>query len=98
MPAYVIANVRFANADKAQEYGRQVAATIATFGGRYLARGGQAEVSEGDWQLAYVTIVEFSSLDQAKRWYSSEDYRGLKSLRLEHARTNLAFVDGLAVP
>ena len=98
MAAYMIASVRFASADKAQEYGRQVATTIATFGGRYLARGGQAEIGEGDWQLAYVTIVEFPSLDQAKRWYNSEDYRGLKSLRLGHAQSNLAFVDGLAAP
>lgn len=96
MPAYVIASVRFANADKAQEYGGQVAATIAAYGGRYLARGGQTEVSEGDWQLAYVTVVEFSSLDQAKSWYDSEDYRGLRSLRLEHAQSNLAFIDGIA--
>ena len=62
------------------------------------ARGGDAEVSEGDWQLAYVTILEFSSLDLAKRWYNSDDYRGLKSLRLEHAQSNLAFIDGLAAP
>ena len=95
MAAYVIASVRFADADKAQEYGRQVASIIAAFGGHYLARGGQAQVSEGDWQLAFVTVVEFPSLDQANGWYDSEEYRGLKSLRLEHAQSNLAFIDGL---
>ena len=36
------------------------------------------------------------SLDQAMSWYDSEDYRRLKSLRLEHAQSNLAFVEGLA--
>lgn len=62
------------------------------------SRGGHADVSEGDWQLGYVTIIEFPSFDQAKRWYNSEDYRGLKSLRLEHAKSNLAFIDGQPAP
>jgi uncharacterized protein (DUF1330 family) len=95
MPAYMIANVRFTNPEKAPEYGRQVPATIEKYGGRYLARGGQAEVAEGDWQLHRVAIVEFPSLEQAKRWYDSEEYRAIKDLRLEHADSQIVFVEGL---
>lgn len=93
---YVIANVQFTNLDKAQEYGRQVAATIEQYGGRYLARGGSAVAAEGDWQLRYVTIVEFPSLDQARRWYESADYGRLKPIRVEHAHSDIAFVEGIA--
>ncbi len=46
--AYLIANVRFNSREKAQQYGMQVAPLIAKFGGRYLARGGQVRVMEGD--------------------------------------------------
>jgi uncharacterized protein (DUF1330 family) len=94
-PAYVIANVQFTRADKAQEYGHQLPATIQKFGGRYLARGGKVEVTEGDWQLRYVTIVEFPSLEQARRWYESDEYGRLKPIRHEHAKSDVAFVEGV---
>jgi uncharacterized protein (DUF1330 family) len=95
--AYVVANVQFVRPDKAQEYGRAVPSTIERFGGRYLARGGTAEVAEGHWQLRYVTIMEFPSLQLAKQWYESEDYGRLRSIRLEHAQSDIAFVEGLAI-
>jgi uncharacterized protein (DUF1330 family) len=94
--AYLVASVQFSRPDKAQEYGRQLPATIEKFGGRYLARGGTAEVAEGSWQLGYVTIVEFPSLEHAKRWYESVDYRRLMPIRLEHAQSEIAFVEGIA--
>jgi uncharacterized protein (DUF1330 family) len=94
-PAYLVANVHFSDLEKAQEHGRQLPATIVRYGGRYLARGGQTEVTEGDWQLHYVVIVEFPSLEQAMRWYASEEYCPLKLLRLENAESQLAFVEGL---
>ncbi len=93
--AYVIANVQFTRPDKAQEYGHQLPATIQKFGGRYLARGGKVEVTEGNWQLRYVTIVEFPSLEQAKRWYESDEYERLKPIRREHAKSDIAFVEGV---
>ncbi|MDA4131152.1 MAG: DUF1330 domain-containing protein [Thaumarchaeota archaeon] len=95
MPAYLITNVRFKNAEKAQEYGRQVSSTIEMYGGRYLARGGQVDVAEGNWQAGYVAIVEFPSLEQVKRWYASDEYRKIKPLRVENADSQIVFVDGL---
>jgi uncharacterized protein (DUF1330 family) len=67
MPAYLIANIRFTNPEKAREYGRQVPSTIEKYGGRYLARGGPVDVAEGDWPLHYVVIVEFTSLAACRR-------------------------------
>jgi uncharacterized protein (DUF1330 family) len=95
MSAYLITNVRFTNPEKAQEYGRQVSSTVEKYGGRYLARGGQVEVAEGDWQPGYVAIVEFPSLDQAKRWYESDEYHRIKPLRVENAESQIIFVEGL---
>lgn len=95
MPAYIIANVRFTNPEKAPEYTRQVPATVEQYGGRYLARGGRLEVVEGDWQPNRLVIIEFPSLEQAKRWYESEEYGPVRALRLAHAESQLVFVEGL---
>src|ERR1700674_5885402 len=91
MSAYLITNVRFKNAEKAQEYGRQVSSTVEKYGGRYLARGGQVDVAEGNWQTGYVAIVEFPSLEQGKRWYDSDEYRKIKPLRVENADSQIVF-------
>ena len=41
-------------------------AAIAQYGGRYLVRGGTAEILEGRWtRLPRLVIVEFESADQA---------------------------------
>ena len=52
------------------------------------------ETLEGDWQPTRVVVLEFPSLEQARRWYNSEAYRDPKALRFKTARTNLILVDG----
>ena len=68
---YVLASVRFNNPEHAQAYGQHVPATIAQYGGCYLARGGTAEQIEGGGPAPYLTLFAFPSLEQAKQWYTS---------------------------
>ncbi|HEY8283829.1 MAG TPA: DUF1330 domain-containing protein [Chloroflexota bacterium] len=95
MHAYLIANVSFADHERAREYGMQVGPTIEAYGGRYLVRGGRAEVAEGNWQPHHLVIAEFPSLEQARRWYESDEYGAIKPLRLAHADSQLLFVEGI---
>ena len=94
MPAYVIADVTVTDAATMEEYRKQVPATIAKYGGRYLVRGGACETCEGSWMPSRLVVLEFPSMEQAKRWYDSEDYRLPKSLRQKAGRTNVVFVEG----
>jgi uncharacterized protein (DUF1330 family) len=34
-------------------------------------------------------------MEQARRWYDSEDYRGPKALRMRCAMTDVVFVEGV---
>jgi len=95
MSTYLITNIRFTNAVKAQEYGSQVAATIQAVWGTLSRPWGQVEVAEGESRPGYMAIVEFPSPEQAKAWYESEEYRRIKPIRVEHAESQLLFVDGL---
>jgi uncharacterized protein (DUF1330 family) len=95
MPAYLIANVNVHDAAAFEEYRRQVPATIAKHGGRYLVRGGRVERLEGTWSPARLVVLEFPSMEQARRWYDSEDYRGPKALRLTCAMSDVLFVEGV---
>jgi uncharacterized protein (DUF1330 family) len=45
---------------------------------------------EGNWKPKRVVVTEFPSIEQALRWYDSEEYRALKALRLRTARGSVS--------
>ena len=96
MAAYLIANVDVKDAAAFEEYRKQVPATIAKHGGRYLVRGGRVERVEGTWNPKRIVVLEFPSIEQARRWYDSEEYREPKALRLKAGQADMIFVDGVA--
>ena len=64
-------------------------------GGRFLVRGGELAVLEGDWQPSRLVVVEFESLEAAKRWYSSPEYQEAKKLREGAASLRMVAVEGV---
>ncbi len=95
MAAYFIVEIDVQDAVAFEEYRKQVPAIIAKYGGRYLVRGGRTETLEGDWHPKRVVVLEFPSLEQAKKFYDSPEYRPLKALRLRAATSKLLLVEGL---
>ncbi|HSE91898.1 MAG TPA: DUF1330 domain-containing protein [Methylomirabilota bacterium] len=94
MPAYVIGDIEVTDAAGFEEYRKQVPATVQKYGGRFLVRGGAMEVVEGDWRPKRVVVLEFPSMEQAKRWYDSEEYRAPKAVRLKTSRGRIILVEG----
>ncbi len=95
MPAYIIADVEVTNPEIYEEYKKVVPQTISAYGGKYLVRGGEAEKLEGDWVPRRMVILEFESIERAKEWWASEDYKAPKALRQSAALTNLVIVEGV---
>ena len=95
MSAYVIADVNVTDPDLFAEYRRRVPATIEKYGGRFVVRGGAVETKEGGWSPSRVVVVEFPSIDQARKWYHSPEYAPALALRLKAAETKLIFVEGV---
>ena len=94
MAAYVIADVNVTDPALYEDYRKMVPATIAKYGGRFLARGGAFEVKEGDWRPSRVVVLEFPSMEQARTWYGSPEYAPALALRLKAARAKLILVEG----
>jgi uncharacterized protein (DUF1330 family) len=95
MPAYIIVDIDIHDAPGLEEYRKQVPATVAQYGGRFVVRGGKFEILEGDWQPRRLVVLEFPSVEQARRWYDSEEYRLLKAMRFKASSSNLILVDGV---
>ncbi len=94
MAGYVIANVDVKDAAAYEEYRKLVPATIQKYGGKYLVRGGPHEVLEDGWTPSRVVVLEFSSVERAKRWYFSDEYRPAKAIRQRTAVSSVVIVEG----
>jgi len=68
---------------------------VAAGGGRFVARGGELAVLEGDWDPPRLVILEFPDLDAAKAWYASEQYQAAIRLREGAAKLKMVAVQGL---
>ncbi len=95
MPAYVIADIDVHDLAAYREYGQLVPATLEPFGGRFLVRGGEFEVLEGDWQPRRLVVLEFPSADAARQWHSSETYAAAMAMRHAASTGSLVLVEGM---
>jgi uncharacterized protein (DUF1330 family) len=97
MAAYAISEVEIYDEQQADRYRELAAASIAQYGGRYLARGAMPQVPEGDWPLdERVVIVEFPSMARLREWYASPEYAPALAIRQAALGRRLLFVEGVA--
>ena len=94
MAGYLIADIDVTDPVAYQEYAKLTPAIIAKYGGKFLVRGGAAEVVEGAWAPNRLVVLEFESLERAKEFYRSEEYRPVMQIRHKTAISNFVFVEG----
>ena len=90
MPAYVIAEITVTNPQRYEEYKALAPEAIAAHGGRYLARGGETILLEGDPPPARVVVLEFADVAAALRFHNSTEYAAARTAR-EGAATMRSF-------
>jgi len=94
MTAYLVFDEDVTDPAGFQEYIHLAGPLLDRYGGKVLAAGGTSEVLEGDWRSHQLAIVEFESVEQAKRWYDSDEYAQIKAIRLKTANTRLVLIPG----
>ena len=94
MPAYIIAMMTVTKPDAYEGYRTLAGAAVAKHGGRFLVRGGKREVIEGAFPGSRVAVLEFETLEKAKVFYDSPEYRAAREQRASAADFNLLIVDG----
>jgi len=97
MAAYVIFDVDIRDANRYQDFMKQVKPALDAAGARYLARGGAHKVYEGDWSPRRIVLLEFPSIAAWESFYYGPVYQGVKSIRDECSTARLVSVEGLSV-
>ena len=94
MAGYVIVQAEIIDIERFKRYLAESPGTIAKYGGKYLARAGETIVFEGEAGNRRLVIIEFPSLEKAKEWYHSKEYRKVKELRKGAAVGSLIAIEG----
>ncbi len=95
MSAYIIVRANIVNPEKFKEYLRLTPEIISRFGGRHIVRGGDMITLEGPDENRRIVIIEFSNMEQAKKFYNSPEYNKAKKIREGAAEGQMILVDGI---
>ena len=95
MSAIVIAKVHVTDAEKYETYKPLAKEAIEAFGGRYLVRGAEAHVLEGEAGQSRYVVVEFDSVDKVREFYDSPLYLKAREARADAAVAEIVALEGV---
>jgi uncharacterized protein (DUF1330 family) len=90
---YIIARVTVTDPEAYAAYAAGATAAIRQYGGRPLVRGGAFEALEGKARARNV-VLEFDSVEQARRYYHSPEYQAAKARRAGACEGEFVLVEG----
>ena len=94
MPAYVIYQGEILDPARYDEYKVHGAESIFAAGGRYVVRGGDVDVLEGEAPAGRTVVLEFPTRQAALDWYYGERYTEARKLREGAAIARMYVIDG----
>ncbi|BAK66208.1 hypothetical protein SLG_15330 [Sphingobium sp. SYK-6] len=92
--AYVIAEVNVKDLKGYRDYVAAAFPVIQKYGGKFLVRGGTTIAVEGAPPAGRIMVIEFESLEQAKKFEYSKDYTDIAPLRHRTSESRLLIVEG----
>jgi len=95
MAAYVIVDIEVTDPAAFGQYQQVAGPILAKYGGKLLAAGPVGAVLEGDWRPKGVTVIEFPTSEDARRWHDAPEYQAPKQLRQRAATCHTVLIDGL---
>jgi uncharacterized protein (DUF1330 family) len=91
MGAIALVQVDIHDAEIYEEYKKLTPATVEAYGGKFLVRGAEIIVLEGEWNHDRLVMIEFPDKNSAMNWYYSKEYEKARSIR-EKAATAKFFI------
>lgn len=93
--AYILANVRVTNPEQYEEYKKLSTIAMKAHGAEVCVRGGAVEVLEGDWTPDRVVLLKFPSMEQARAFYGTPEYKAAIQARQGAAVMRMVAIEGV---
>lgn len=91
MGAIALVQVDIHDAALYEEYKKLTPSIVEAYGGKFLVRGTEVLVLEGEWSHDRMVMIEFPDKESALNWYYSEEYEEARKIR-EKAATAKFFI------
>ena len=90
---YLVAHLRVHDKEGMEKFRQMAGPTIAEYGGKVLVREPNPDVREGKIS-GIALVIEFESIETARKFYKSEKYQAAKTIRELAADTDFILVEG----
>jgi uncharacterized protein (DUF1330 family) len=90
---YIIGHITVRDPEAYKEYVARDTPILTALGGRFVVRGGPAEVPEGDCHQRHV-VIEFPSFEAARAAYHDPAYQEVAAIRRRTADSVIILVEG----
>ncbi|RMA41001.1 DUF1330 domain-containing protein [Rhodophyticola porphyridii] len=91
---YIIGHITVTDPEAYPEYVQRDTPILDNLGGRFIIRGGQSEVVEGETHERHV-VIEFPSYEDALAAYNDPDYQEVANIRRNAADSIIIVVEGV---
>ena len=79
--------------DALNDYSLKAREAVKKYSGKFLVRGGKKITTEGN-EFVRTAIIEFSSFDQAKKFFNSTEYQAAHDLLKETVIRHHQIIEG----
>ena len=93
---YLVAHLRVHDKEGFEKFRQMAGPTIAEYGGKVLVREPNPDVREGKIS-GIALVIEFESIETARKFYESEKYQAAKTVRELAPDTDLILAEGTEV-
>lgn len=90
---YIVAHITVTDPDAYKEYVIKDTPILEGLGGRFIIRGGQSKVVEGESFERHV-VIEFPSYEAAQAAYNDPVYQEVAEIRRRTAKSTIIVVEG----
>ena len=90
---YIIGHITVNDPEAYKEYVVRDTPILQGLGGRFIVRGGQSQVMEGETLMRHV-VIEFPSYEAALKAYHDPDYQEVADIRRRTADSVILVVEG----
>ena len=90
---YIIGHITVRDPEAYKEYVERDTPILKALGGRFIVRGGQAIVPEGEALIRHV-VIEFPSYEAALTAYNDPEYQEVADIRRRTADSVIIVVEG----
>jgi len=92
---YIIASVEVTDPDAYDVYKKLSTEAMRVHGAEVLARGGKVETLEGGWNPGRTVTLKFPSVEAAKTYWDSPEYRAARAAREGACTMRMVVVEGV---